>query len=139
MSYRMAPNVECMIVADEHGKLWHHYQRPAVGISRGPIIQYLNDQQRESFLRNRLVVEIDDRDMRSIPAAADAGAEVPAPKAELVDECIRDLDRLGVAPTAGAPTARTALREAGIQFGNDVVCAAVRARKQQVAAAADSR
>ena len=32
------------------------------------------------------------------------------PNQELVDECKADLNRLNVAPDAGAPTARTALR-----------------------------
>lgn len=55
----------------------------------------------------------------------------PEPEAvdELVEECIRDLDRLGVQPDAGAPTARKALRESGRHYGNDTIASAVKARK----------
>jgi hypothetical protein len=65
------------------------------------------------------------------PAAVDLNPDI-------VDECAADLDRLEVAPDAGAPTARTALRDSGARYSNDVIAAAVRSRKQRVSAVPDS-
>jgi hypothetical protein len=55
-----------------------------------------------------------------------------APDNVAVDECVATLARLQVPATAGAPTARTALRGNGFRFGNDVVAAAVKQRKSSL-------
>jgi len=54
-------------------------------------------------------------------SAADSGA---------VDECVATLARLYAPATAGAPTARTALRGNGFRYSNAVVAAAVMRRKE---------
>jgi hypothetical protein len=125
--YKMAPGVALLIVKDRQGKLWHHYAAGASGVARGPLIDWLGDDQRENWLRLGLVEEIDDA-----PAAQPHRAHsdpVPDVNAEILDGCIRDLDRLGLPAEAGAPSARKALRDAGLSYGNDIIAAAVRERK----------
>lgn len=107
---------------------------------QGDVLGYLNDEQREHFLRLGLVERIGADAQGTITAAADAPAERidlddtadtdtgPADTGA-VDECIGVLDRLQVPTTAGAPAARTALRGNGFRFGNAVVAAAVKRRK----------
>jgi len=58
--YKMAPGVALLIVKDKQGKLWHHYAAGASGVARGPLIDWLGDDQRENWLRLGLVEEIDD-------------------------------------------------------------------------------
>ena len=134
MPYRMKPHVECLIVKDQQGILWHHYQRtPAAGARNlGPIITWIGDEYRERWLRLGLVEEIAD----DVPAAQTKPAPsdgTPVPNSELVDECIATLDRFEVPPDAGAPTARAVLRDRGQSWGNDTIAAAVRARKARAA------
>jgi cytochrome c oxidase cbb3-type subunit II len=97
---------------------------------RGNIIPFLNADERELFLRNRLIEEI-----------RDPGKGNGAPEPELVDEngaivaeAVADLDRLGLPAAAGAPRCRAALRENGSQYSNAVIAAAVRVRKERAAA-----
>ena len=63
------------------------------------------------------------------PAADDEHADSAEP-----DDRIRQsadvLDGLGLPSDSGAPRAREMLRDAGHRFGNDVISAAVRMRKQ---------
>jgi hypothetical protein len=152
MAYRMKQNVECLTVKDPAGIIFHHYQKgPYAGVhNRGPVIPWLNDEQREHFLRLGLVEEIADtagtiapgRVVVSPPAVqpapetddADALDEDDAldetvPDSGMVAECIATLDRLYVPATAGAPAARTALRGNDYKYGNAIIAAAVRSRK----------
>ncbi|OMB93217.1 hypothetical protein [Mycobacterium colombiense] len=99
-----------VIAKDQTGHLRHCYKRSLLG--------WLSDEQAQHFLHHNLVARIDD--------GADI-AELPA--AETVAECVQALNRLGVELKAGAPRARTALREAGRKFSNQTVAAAVRQRK----------
>ncbi|BBZ09866.1 MULTISPECIES: hypothetical protein [Mycobacterium] len=55
MPYRLAPHVPLLVVKDEVGRNHHCYQHNT------GVIPYLNDQQREHFLRLGLVEEIDDK------------------------------------------------------------------------------
>lgn len=66
----------------------------------------------------------------------DAPAAPDDVNTDIVDECVKDLNLLGVQQDAGAPNARNALRESGRHYANDVVCAAVRARKAALAGTA---
>jgi cytochrome c oxidase cbb3-type subunit II len=130
---------------------------------RGPVIEWLNDKQKAHFLRLRMVTEIG---AEPVPAQAPAAVDLdpvdldpvdldpvdldsePEPEPvlredepsevldELVEECIKSLDRLGVQRDAGAPNARKALRDSGQHYANAVVCAAVRARKASLAGVA---
>jgi cytochrome c oxidase cbb3-type subunit 2 len=112
MPYRMKPDVPLLVVKDETGRLRHHDNQPIGGsIGHGSVIPYLNDAQRDHFLRLGLVEEI--------------GEELEARTAE----CVEALDRLGVPVDAGAPTVRAALRDSDCRFGNDTIAAAVKARK----------
>lgn len=119
-AWRMAPHVACLLVADERGALRHHYHGAGSGASRGPHIGYLNEEQRAHFTRLGLVIEIDD----------DPAADAPVTPG-LVKACIDALDEAQVSSDAGAPTARTVLRDAGSQFGNEVIAAAVRERRMR--------
>lgn len=132
MAYRMSPTVPLLIAKDRHGKLWYHYQDGPHGIARGPVIPWLSDEQREHFLRNGLVEEIDDDTPTAQPHRAHSDL-VPDVNAEILDGCIRDLDRLGLPAEAGAPAARKTLRDAGLSYGNDTIAAAVRQRKTRAA------
>jgi cytochrome c oxidase cbb3-type subunit II len=147
MAYRMVPRVPMLAVADQSGILWQHYNGPAGASSnsriRGPYIEWLNPVQRQHFLRLGLVEEIDaaltptplpapiDPEPEPIDLDADTDDTPDAVGADThrVAECMAALDRLGVPRDAGAPKARSAVREAGEKFGNDVVAAAVRQRK----------
>jgi hypothetical protein len=138
MAYRVL--VPLVIAKNQAGKLIYHWGPGSSGhghivadndpSAAGPIIAWLNDEQREHFLRNGLVEEIDDAPTSAQPQPAPSDL-IPCPNAELVDECIAALDRFEVPAGAGAPTARTALRENGQAFGNDTIAAAVRQRKMR--------
>lgn len=82
------------------------------------MLAWLNDQQRDHFLRKGLVERITDSPV--VPKL---------PATEAITECIAALAEIGVPLKAGAPTARSALRNAGHKFGNETVAAAVRQRK----------
>jgi hypothetical protein len=131
MPYKLSPQVPLVVAKDQQGKNHHHYQG-GFGANSGPYIEWLNDEQRQHFLRHKLVIEID---------GPEASVEVPRPELradngavpELIDECIRKLDEADVPSDAGAPTCRTALRDKGIAFGNDTIAVAVRQRKMRAA------
>lgn len=135
MAYELlAPMVQ---VFDQHGKLHQHYRDAAAGgASRGRLIPWLSDEQREHFLRHRLVRELSAGEVlvddERTPAALPAGAPD-----DLVAECVRLLDQLRdedgpvVPSSAGRPACADALRRAGYAFGNDVIAAAVRYRKNR--------
>lgn len=129
-----------VIAKDRSGLLRHWY--------KGELLDYLNDEQREHFLRMKLVEKITEADLAQSASPAPAqqpGASAiaafdvdPGVNAEVATECVRDLDRLNVLRDAGAPTARAALRDAGLRYANDVIRAAVKARKEHLAAVPDS-
>ena len=54
---------------------------------------------------------------------------VPVAKSELVEESMRDLDRLDAPSDAGWPTCRIVLRDKGISRSNQTIASAVRQRK----------
>jgi cytochrome c oxidase cbb3-type subunit 2 len=130
MPYKLSPHVPLVVAKDAAGKLHHHYQGGGFGANSGAIIPWLNDEQRQHFLRHKLVEEIAGSQPPVVeahrPEAPDSGA-VP----ELIDECIRQLDEADVPTDAGAPTCRTVLREKGISFSNDTIAQAVRKRKSR--------
>jgi cytochrome c oxidase cbb3-type subunit II len=97
----------------------------------GKIVQWLDDEQREHFLRLGLVEQVADESAPVQPRPAPSEISVVNP--EIVDEILADLDRLGVAADSGAPTCRKALRDAGISVGNDVVAAVVKQRRARAA------
>ncbi|WP_082279817.1 hypothetical protein [Mycobacterium colombiense] len=90
----------------------------------GPIIPWLSDEQREQFLREGLVEEIADDEEPTAPDDSDATATT-------VDNCIAALDRLNVASDAGRPSCQETLREAGFRFGNGIIAASVKRRKER--------
>jgi cytochrome c oxidase cbb3-type subunit II len=151
-TYRMVPRVQLIIVEDQQGILWHHYNVPAAPAhsaarTRGPVIEWLNEKQRAHFLRLGLVTEIDAEPAPTpLPEPVDEivvaesddddPQDAAAPDSGAVDQCVATLAGLQVPATAGAPTARTALRGNGFRFGNDIVAAAVRARKSPSGTAA---
>jgi hypothetical protein len=130
MAYRMVDRCPLLMVADQSGILWQHYNGPAGAGSnariRGPVIEWLNPVQREHFLRLGLVEEIDAEPqdvivaapLLTVPAApvdldadedeGEDALDVAAPDSGAVDECIATLARLHVPATVGAPSARTA-------------------------------
>jgi hypothetical protein len=124
--YRLASGVPLLVVRDRQGKLQYHYAAGGGGVARGPLIDWLGDDQRENWLRLGLVEQIDDEP-----------AEPPQPPrheaAEAIDRCLDDLDRLGLPAEAGAPAARKALRDNGARYGNDAIAAALRERKASAA------
>jgi hypothetical protein len=114
-------------VGDDY-RVDYHYLNGPVG-AKGPVIPWLSDLQREQFLREGLVEEIPDGDLSSDDEAASSPRDSETTQSA-VDDCLGALERLNVAGDSGAPACRTALREAGFRFGNDIVAAAVRHRKQ---------
>jgi cytochrome c oxidase cbb3-type subunit 2 len=150
MAYRMVPRVPMLAVADRNGILWQHYNGGAAGVSsnsriRGPYIEWLNPVQRQHFLSLGLVEEIDAAPAPVYPepepvhldADGDDTPDAVGADAHRVAECMAALDRSGVPNDAGAPKARLALREAGEKFGNDVIAAALRLRKELSRTATD--
>jgi hypothetical protein len=154
MAYRVLASV--VVVKGRDGRLRHHYSTPTRAAG-GPIIPWLNPEQRAHFLRHKLVEELADDDPASVPAPPappdaqwppiDDDDECTAPAVDgtcvpddLVAECIKALDELRdadgplVPSSAGAPTCRKALREqAKVAFSNEVIAAAVRYRKMRAA------
>jgi cytochrome c oxidase cbb3-type subunit II len=118
-------------VASHDGKLRQAY--------RGSCLDWLNDEQSAHLLKMGLVERIPDAEQPAIAADAPQTVGLEVDKDELdvaddvntdiVEECLADLDRIGVQSDAGAPTARKALRESGRHYGNDTIALAVRARK----------
>lgn len=126
MSYRVtAPLV---LAKDQAGNVNYHYRDcPNLGApaNYGEIIPWLSDAEAEFLLSSGLVEKID-------PPEPDTDAS--ASETEAIHDCLKVLESLDVDLGAGAPTARRALREAGHRFANDVVAAAVKARKDAVRA-----
>jgi hypothetical protein len=124
MGYRLLPHVQLVLVrvpgVGDDFRIDYHYQAAPIG-AKGPVIPWLSEQQRKQFLEDGLVEELDDGDA----AAADGEVAMSA-----VDNCVAALEGLKVPADRGAPSCRATLREAGFRFGNDVVAAAVRHRKQ---------
>jgi hypothetical protein len=117
MAYRMRDGVPLIFVRGRDGHLTQHFNPAQPGASRGPIIPWLNDEQREHLLRKGLVIEeIDDE--------SNTGGQPGG-----VRECLDALSRLGLPSEAGAPSAGEALRAEGHRFSNDTIAAAVKARK----------
>ena len=122
-----------VIVKNRTGRLVHCY--------RGELLDYLNDEQRDHFLRKGLIEEVSESDLAqsdSRPSRRPPQAAVLDVNLDVASECMRDLDRLNVASNAGGPTARTALRDAGLSYANEVIANAVRARKEGLSSVADS-
>ena len=118
MSYRLLAHVQLALVRDRDGLLQYHYQvQPHNAF--GPLIPWLNPQQREQFLSEGLVEEIED----------DSPELAPVDGSDAVESCVAALETIGVRADAGAPTARAALRDRGFRFGNATVAAAVKERK----------
>jgi hypothetical protein len=128
-----------------HAKSWDGYVRQCFN---GACLDWLNPEQEAHFLRMGLVERIPDAERPAIAAdapqtvdlEADGGADDNASAPEesgAVDECVAALAHLEVPATAGAPTARTALRDAGHRFGNDVIAHAVKRRKELSGTATD--
>ena len=121
VSYRLLPNVHLVLVKTQTGQVDYHYSVP-VHNARGPIIPWLNDQQREQFLSEDLVERIEDN--------LDESSNADSDPADAVESCVAALDTLGVPADAGAPTARAALRDRSFRFENSTIAAAVRVRKR---------
>jgi cytochrome c oxidase cbb3-type subunit II len=113
------------------------------------LLGLLSDEQEAHFLNLGLVEHVPDAESATTDparpvyadAVADADEDAPAdefaPAAEesgAVDECLATLAHLDVPATAGAPTARKYLRDAGHRFGNDVIAHAVKRRKSALSA-----
>jgi cytochrome c oxidase cbb3-type subunit 2 len=110
-----------VVAKDQSGRLHHTYC--------GDWISWLNDEQRGHFLRLGLVEEIDNESADVVELHPEPAEAAVAVKPDRIGECVEALDRLEIPSDAGAPTARTALRDAGFRWGNGVIAAAVRQRK----------
>ncbi|GAB4621040.1 hypothetical protein MOKP38_45890 [Mycobacterium avium subsp. hominissuis] len=143
MPYRMKPHVELLIVKDQNGVLWHHYQNPSAATGArnlGPIIAWIGPEYLDRWLRLGLVEEISDESAAAQNRSTSAQfGGAPEPNSEFVGECIAALDRFDVPSDAGAPTCRQALRDRGLSFGNDCIAVAVRHRKTRAASLAETR
>ncbi|WP_343709730.1 hypothetical protein [Mycobacterium sp.] len=116
--------VTCAVVVAKSvgGQLHHCY--------RGTELDWLSDEQQHHFCRLALVERIDaDSTDTTASIATDSP---PASTDSDVSACLLALRQVGVDISAGAPTARVALRAAGHKFGNSVVAEAVRVRKQDI-------
>lgn len=141
-----------VIAVDKEGRSIHHYH--------GAIIAWLNDQQREHFTSSGFVQLTDDTSppasdeselrtaVRSCETQPDGAAAQPVHQTsnaepvvsndavwdgldtDRVHDCLHAIAGLGIPGNTGSPKTREALRKAGHAFGNDVISAAVRARKQ---------
>lgn len=98
-----------VVVKDQTGKLHHAY--------KGSQLAWLNDEQRDHFLRKGLVEELDSGDAPLLPSSDQIG------------NCVAQLSSLGVDPRAGRPTARKALEAAGHRWSNEVIAEAVKIRQ----------
>lgn len=126
MPYRVtAPLV---LVHDQSGSVHYHYRDcPNLGAptNYGDTIPWLSDAEAEFLLASGLIERIE-------PDVSDQDTSEAGPG--VLHDCLKALEHLGVDLGAGAPTARTALREGGHRFANDIVAAAVKARKDAVRA-----
>jgi hypothetical protein len=114
-----------VLAKDREGKVRYHYRGnvPAPANS-GPIIPWLSDEQAAHFLRLGVVERIEE----------EKPVDISKIDSEALQDCLKALERLGVDLSAGAPTARAALGDAGLRFGNDVVASAIKARKEALLA-----
>jgi hypothetical protein len=106
---------------------------------RGALLDWLNPVQEAHFLRMGLVERIPADEQAAIadaPVEVDTDDYAPAPEnSSVVDECLATLAQKGVPLTAGAPTCRAVLRDAGFRVGNATVAAAVKRRKSELSEA----
>lgn len=98
-----------VIAKDQAGKLHHAY--------KGSMLAWLNDEQREHFLRKGLVEELPVDDAPEMPSS------------DTVGNCVNALAGLGVHLKAGRPAAAKALRDAGHKFSNEAIAEACRIRQ----------
>jgi cytochrome c oxidase cbb3-type subunit II len=115
-----------VLAKDQEGQVRYHYRdAPNIGepLNYGATIPWLSDAQAEQFLLEGQVERIDDEPV-------DTAQTGPDP----LQDCLKALEMLGVELSAGAPTAREALRAGGYRYGNDIVAAAVKARKEALRA-----
>ena len=107
-----------VLATGKDGQIHHYYSADS---SAGPsIIEWLSDEQAAHFLAEGLVTPIEVQD-EAETAALDM--------TERVTQCIQALSSLGLPADCGAPAAREALRESGAKFGNEIIAAAIKARK----------
>ncbi|APE17764.1 hypothetical protein BOH72_23380 [Mycobacterium sp. WY10] len=115
VAYRViAPLV---LAKDQQGRVHHYYS--AESRAGDSIIPWLSDEQAEHFLNEGLVEKI------TIGGAVESADVSP----NRVAECVEALAELNLAPDAGAPVAREALRGGGQRFSNESIAAAIKARK----------
>lgn len=155
MPYRVKPDAPLVCVKDREGKVRYHYSRPQPkDRDYGPVITDISPEQAKYLLRIGYIERIDDDDPRAStsPTVPTPNTATPAPQpnnappeeldqrltseslrngidAARLHACIAAIAALGLPANAGAPKAREALRVAGQSWPNDVICAAVRARK----------
>jgi hypothetical protein len=70
------------------------------------------------------------------PPAPEPVEVVPVANGGFVDECLADLARLDVPLDSGRPTCAKVLRDNGISYGNEVLAAVVKIRRQRAALSA---
>jgi hypothetical protein len=122
MAYRvLAPLV---LAKTQEGEIRYHYRnvhtmgKPA---NYGDIIPWLSDEQAEMLISEGAVELIEDPVEENEPK--------PAVDPEALKSCLKALEGRDVELSAGRPTCLAALRDGGHRFSNDVVAAAVKARK----------
>jgi hypothetical protein len=123
-SYRV--KCACVIAKNSEGKLRHYYGNSdhlGAPVNYGSVIPWLSDEQAEHLLKLGLVERIEENPV-----------EITNVDSDPLVGCLKALESLEVDLSAGAPTCRSALRDGGFRYGNDVVAEAVKARKDALRA-----
>jgi hypothetical protein len=79
MAYRLKDGVPLVLVKQRNGAIAYHYAKgPVCPGAFGPVIPWLNDEQREHWLRLGLVEEIDE-DVPEVPGFTVTYPDGPRP------------------------------------------------------------
>jgi hypothetical protein len=96
----------------------------------GDVIRWLPDDQRDWWLAEGWIEEIDTAQVDAINLAeARRQKQADEAEAERVGQCVDVLNEIELPLSAGAPQARAAIRERGHRFGNDTIASAVKQRR----------
>jgi cytochrome c oxidase cbb3-type subunit II len=124
-AYRV--NTALLLVKDRQGLVRYHYH-PGSGLG-GSVIPWLPEEQAELFLAQGWVTPIE------IQTEAEAETQDMLTR---VTECLEALASTDLPADCGAPKAREVLRDSGRKFSNEVIAAAVKARKAALSGTSSS-
>jgi hypothetical protein len=121
MPYKVTSHL--VLARDQQGRVQHHYE--------GAIIEWLSDDQRDQWLADGLIEEIDQPQIDAVELAEEQHQlRVHEAEAERIRQCVDVLKELDVPLHNGRPAVRAALEARGHKFSNETIAGAIRERRE---------